>query len=269
MKLLLIGCGNIGNALLQIWAKTGLCESIVVVEPSLAHANNYGQFAGIRFVDSVTSIPNDFIADVVVLAIKPQQLNEVASQLQPAVSAFIISVLTSVQIKQLCKYFVHNKIIRIMPNIAIQTAQSVNLAYTDPNLTANDQQYLAVLFASTGETFWLETEEQLDLLTPISGSGPAFFILLAELLTNEAIKLGIEPKLAHKIIQQTFVGSASLVANNIDFAGLVDSVTSKKGITEAALKLLRPDFAAGLNSAIDAALTRLREITVDSDLPIR
>jgi pyrroline-5-carboxylate reductase len=256
MNILLIGCGNIGSLLLKVWAREKLAHKILVVQPSLSHAKEFENNASIQFVESIKAVPADFTEEVVLLAVKPQQLNEVIVDLAKRPRALILSCLAGVKIDTLSKVFPQHTIIRFMPNVAIKTSQSINLAVASKNVQQNAKDLFEKLIMPTGKIFWLNEERELDELTPITGSGPAFVFLLAELLYQEMIKRGYKADLAKEMIEALFEGSTSLMSGSASYEALVQSVTSKKGITEAALAILRPALEKSLSEAIQAALTR-------------
>ena len=210
MNLLLIGCGNIGGALLNTWASLNLFSSIVVVQPSLSSINKYNHNRSIKFVNNINTIPKDFIEDLTVLAIKPQNIDQVMPELiQRTYNPIIISLLAGIQLNQISSIMpVDYRIIRIMPNVAIKTGQSLNLAFTTQNVNTHSISTVENIFRPSGLMIWVNEEKHLDRLTAISGSGPAYFFLLAETLVAETIKLGINESTARKLIQQVFIGSA-------------------------------------------------------------
>ncbi|HSX20489.1 MAG TPA: pyrroline-5-carboxylate reductase dimerization domain-containing protein [Gammaproteobacteria bacterium] len=260
MNLLLIGCGNIGGTLLKLWSAMSVFQRIVVVQPSMKHAAHYQQHQAIEFVNNIKEVPADFAEDVLVLAVKPQQLNDILPGLSTRNSnAILVSLLAGTKTEHLSSASA-SKIIHLMPNVAIKTGKSVNLAYATQNLQLTDVAKIEEIFQPTGKITWLSTDEQIELLAPFSACGPAYFFLLAELLVGEAVKVGINADVARNIMQQTFVGTASLVEGAADYDALIKSVASKKGVTEAALDVLRPDLTNSLSKAISAALSRSKEL---------
>lgn len=260
MNLLLIGCGNIGNILLTMWDTMGIFDRIVIVQPSMRHAASFNHNNSITFVAHVADIPPDFTVDITVLAIKPHILKEVLLGLNTRPSKFIISLLSGVQAAQLSA-IAHNdsKVIRIMPNIALKTGKSVNLAFTQQNLSTVEISSIEKIFSPSGKITWLASEKYIDILTIISGAGPAYFLSLLEALLNETLKLGIPEDIAKNVLQETFLGTASLVEDTTNYSAMIDSVTSKKGVTEAALKLLRPQMQQAVHLSLEQGLQRLQE----------
>ncbi len=262
MNILLIGCGNLGKALLKAWSLSEVASKIMVVQPSLSAQNLFQVNDKIYFYKNIQAIPADFIADIVVLAMKPQHLQAFMSESSSYLKdKLIISLLAGVTLKKLALYFEEpQKIIRIMPNIAMKLGQSVNLICLNPNIIASERVLVDQLFNVSGKMIWLVSEDMLDLLTPLSASGPAYFFLLAEVLTQITIQAGVEEKIARELIQQTFLGSALLTSDNHNFDQLTNAVASKGGVTEAALKVLQPLLLETMNKAIIAALDRLKEL---------
>ncbi|GHT90299.1 hypothetical protein FACS1894122_00240 [Alphaproteobacteria bacterium] len=303
---LLVGCGNIGGALLKLWSSFDIFSEIVVVQPSLASAEDFACYNSIKFVNDVKNIrsiakptmledflgvygtqdrsvldvredpstgtttkrPNrgrlrdDFVPDVVVLAIKPQMAETVIPSLRPYIGeALVISALAGTALDKLAALTAKDsRIVRIMPTVAIKTGRSVNLAFANKNVDVTGIEMVKKIIGLSGEITWVQEENHLDILTPISGSGPAYFFLLAEILVEETVKLGIDEDTARHIIQGTLVGSASLVSDNVDFAALRESVTSKKGVTEAALEIMSSGMRNVMEKSLKAAMQRLEEL---------
>lgn len=262
MNLLLVGCGNIGSALLKLWVSNKVFNNIVVIQPSMSQANNFLDTALVRFVVSFRSIPDGFMPDLTVLAIKPQLFKTLMPDLLKCVhDSIVVSLLSGISIKLLQDAVKpHNKIVRIMPNVAIKTGLSVNLACVNQNFISSDVFFIEKIFTVSGKMIWLQHEDLLDILTPISGSGPAYFFLLAELLAKAAMRAGIDDILARELAQQVLIGSASLASETTDFETLRHSVTSKGGITEAALKVMIPGFNLIIDDSLKKASQRLLEL---------
>ncbi len=260
MNVLLIGCGNIGLALLKIWSQNDMPHNILVVQPSMSHAEEFSKHNSIKFINDLSLVPSSFMVDIIVLAVKPQKLAEVAPYLKQCNShAIIVSLLAGVKHSQLVALApTHAKIIRIMPNVAIKTGKSINLAFTTDQSNLHD---IENIFSPSGKMIWLENENDLDALTPISGSGPAYFFLLAELLRAETVKMGIDDETARKVIYELFIGSASLIYEDTDYEEMINSVTSKKGVTAAALAIMRPAMQDIISKSLQAALKRAQELS--------
>lgn len=256
MKILMIGCGNLGSALLYSLV-TKKEANIIVVQPSLSRGSEFSQYRNVKFIADYGELPNEFVPDYMILAIKPQQLRAVLPRYSITGNTVLISLLAGTSIttlQQVCKEK-EIKIIRIMPNLAMKFGKSVNLAYCN----ANAAEYLAeveYLLSASGTLITLEREEMIDALTPLSGSGPAFFILLTQLIKDLALKAGLSEELSSQLAQQTLVGSAYLAEESLDFQGIINCVASKGGLTEAALQILQPQLPVLLAQAYQVAIER-------------
>lgn len=259
MKLLLIGCGNLGKILLKSWFDDKVAKEIIVVQPSLTAQP---LFQGVLFIKHAKEIPKEFMPDVVVLATKPKHIKEILSEyLSFRDGSLFISLAAGISIKHLQQILGDtSKIIRIMPNTAIQVGESMNLAYSPKPLSDVYKELVSVLFAKTGHIIWLEKEELVDILTPISGSGPAYFFLLAQKLVRAATRQGIDEEMASMIIRQTLLGSAFLAKENKDFHQLKTAVASKGGVTEAALTVMDKKLEDLVEKAIEVALKKVEEL---------
>jgi pyrroline-5-carboxylate reductase len=262
MNLLLIGCGNVGSILLEHWDGINRIDRIAVVQPSMQNAAQFAQNPNISFFNSLDAVPQNFAEEITVLAVKPQNLSDIMPFLQQRPNNIVVSLLAGIKIQQISSKLTNtSRIIRIMPNIALITGNSLNLAFGQQNLNAAEIINLEKLFATSGSLIWLEQENQIDTLTPISGCGPAYFLLIAQILVAEAINQGIDANLARNIIRETFLGTASLVEINDDYAHWIDAISSKGGLTEAALNVLRPNLQTVMPNALNAALARIEELT--------
>ncbi|MDR2564238.1 MAG: NAD(P)-binding domain-containing protein [Prevotellaceae bacterium] len=250
MKILLLGCGNIGKALLSAWSR----EDVLVVQPSLSCAAEFPKAQFIADLSQTREI--DFKPDIIVCAIKPQMFNCIADRIGLYIKdSLFVSVMAGVKINRL--EFENNRAVRIMPNIAIQAGHSVNLSVAGEKITDEDVAKINAMLDGTGLTVWLNTEEQLDFLTTIFGSGPAYVYLFMELMVSQTVNTGVDLDTATAMVRELLAGCA---CTNGDFEGLRKSVTSKGGCTEVALKVLKPSFDNSMKEAIKASLTRLNEL---------
>ncbi|RZI47776.1 hypothetical protein EDM53_00070 [Rickettsiales endosymbiont of Peranema trichophorum] len=266
MKVLLIGCGNIGSALLKLWVDQGTCTSVVVVNPQLVDAEEFSSHTHVKFVITFEQIPHDFVEDIVVIAVKPQNLDAVVTSLKDrANNALVVSVLAATKLQRLHNLLpMHKNIIRVMPNIAIKTGNSINLTFADTGIQDAFIELFERLFGATGDIIFLKHELSIDMLTPVAGSGPAYFFLLADLLYSEARKISLNDIEAKKMIDRLFVGAASMIQQDVQYEDMIKSVASKGGVTEAALNVMRTNMTDVLQRSLDSALVRLGEMSDES-----
>ncbi|MBS0185099.1 MAG: pyrroline-5-carboxylate reductase [Proteobacteria bacterium] len=259
MKILLIGCGNLGRALLTAWMPDQKKYKILVIQPSLSAQALFPSF---HFVRNASEIPIDFNPDSVIIAIKPQQFQEAFPLYSLYLrTSLVISFAAGISIACLKTYFENNnRCIRVMPNVAMKVGKSVNLVYADPSLPQKDRALAEDILNVTGSFFWLKAESLIEALTPISASGPAYFYMLSNILVQLATENGLEESFARELVQKTFLGSALLTSPPYNFTEMISSVASKGGVTEAALKALTPDFSDLMEKAYEAAATKLKTL---------
>lgn len=279
-SILLLGCGNLGKTLLHGWLQPEAEATkvrITVVQPSLSAQSLFVPFypSHVSFVSTPQSLPPSFMPDVVVIAVKPQKIPEVLPEYLPLLEkALVISLAAGVSVESLRTYMGENdKVVRLMPTVAMAVGESVTLAFAPPSSPPGSRQglwqqspslqnFVETLFQKTGSLTWLEQEAAFDLLSPLSGSGPAYFFLMAEILVECVVKdFGVSEALARELIQKTLKGSALLAEKERNFGKLALSVASKGGITEKALEILGPSLRTSFPLAYQAALTRLKELS--------
>jgi pyrroline-5-carboxylate reductase len=266
--LLLVGCGKMGGAMLAGWLERGLAEA-VVVEPNAAAA---AAFAGhvaagrITLVPDPASIPAGFRPGAAVLAIKPQE----AAATLPAFARFagtgtlFVSIMAGRAVAGMrAALGGEAAVIRAMPNTPAAVRQGFTVAFPGPGVTGAQRALADRLLASVGEVAWVAEERLIDPVTAVSGGGPAYVFLLAELLEAAAVEQGLPPDLARRMARATVAGSGALLAASAEeSAQLRKNVTSPKGTTERALGVLMAAEAwpALVSRAIAAATERSREL---------
>lgn len=261
MNVILVGCGKLGSLLLKSWAESDSFNQLMVVEPNSKSLTSY---PNVELLQKVEDLPKGFIPDVIVIAVKPQVMGEVLPKYARYSSAVFVSLAAAINIKSLRQYLgADANVVRIMPNIAIKVGYSVNLAFFSDREDSTTYDTVAKLFLSTGELLAVEKEEWIETLTVISGSGPAYFFLLAELMLNYAIEHGIQKALAYRIIQQTLFGSGLMGLHEEDldsFSRLQEIVGGKNSITEVALTSLKKDLPELFKNAINLANKKSRDL---------
>jgi pyrroline-5-carboxylate reductase len=260
--ILLVGCGRMGSAMLSGWREQGLALS-VAVDP----APPAGPLAGpdLTVVADPAAIPDGFAPAAVVLAVKPQN----AAATLPAYARFapntvFLSIMAGRTLAGIRSSIgASAAIVRAMPNTPAAVRQGVTVACPGPGVSAQQQALCDRLLQAIGKVAWVEDEALLDPVTAVSGSGPAYVFLLAELMEQAAIEQGIPPDLARLLARQTVAGSGALLAASPDDASALRvAVTSPGGTTAAALSvLMNPDaWPIAMSQAIAAATRRSREL---------
>lgn len=236
-SILICGCGNMGGAMLAGWLAAGFDPArFTVVDPVLAEAP-----AGVRLLREV---PGEAF-DVVLLGIKPQALGEVAPALEPATrGAVVLSILAGAELATLAGHFpAVQGLVRVMPNLAAAIGKSPMGLFA---LGLNDAGRAGVeaLLTPLGTAEWLASEDQLDAVTALAGSGPAFVYRFIAALTEGGAALGLDPARADRLARAMVEGAAMLAAASSDApAELARRVTSPGGTTAAGLAVMDQDAA--------------------------
>jgi pyrroline-5-carboxylate reductase len=263
MKIAFIGGGNMARALIGGLLQRGFAaDAITVVEiDAQARAQLSGQFA-VRVDDALGGDVE--ASDVVLLAIKPQQMRKVAESLRGSLrDQLVISIAAGVRTSDLTRWLGgYARIVRVMPNTPALVLAGISALYAGPAVTAVERQRAESILAAVGATLWVPQEEQMDAVTAVSGSGPAYVFYFMEALQEAARELGLAPDEARRLSLQTFVGAARLAEESgEDPALLRERVTSKGGTTERALACMNGDeLQRKFIEAVKQAAARSREL---------
>jgi pyrroline-5-carboxylate reductase len=251
-KLLLVGCGKMGGAMLDGWLSRGLAAAdVLVAEPVEALRPNR---PGLRAVGSTSEIAET--PEIVVLAVKPQTMDAVLPDLRRFAEAG--SVFLSIAAGKTLKYFASHlgaaaKVVRSMPNTPAAVRHGITVACAAKGVSAAEKKRCQDLLEAVGQALWVEDEALLDPVTALSGSGPAYVFLLVEAMAAAGTKLGLSPEMAMQLARATVAGSGELLRQSSEAAQqLRVNVTSPGGTTAEALKVLMA--ADGIQPVFDKAL---------------
>ncbi|MFQ3623501.1 MAG: pyrroline-5-carboxylate reductase [Acetobacteraceae bacterium] len=253
--ILLVGCGKMGGAMRSGWLEAG--RRVAVVEPG-AHAPEGA-------VASPDALPADLSPRAVVFAVKPQEAAAVLPDYARfAGSAVFLSIMAGRTIAGMRALLGGSAaVVRAMPNTPAAVRQGVTVACAGPGVSAAQRSLCDSLLDAIGSVAWVEDEGLMDAVTAVSGSGPAYVFLLAELMEAAGRAEGLPPDLARLLARRTVAGSGALLAASAeDAATLRRNVTSPGGTTAAALAVLMDEAAwpRSLHEAIAAAARRSREL---------
>jgi len=268
-RVAIIGGGQMARALVGGWLARGApAENIAIADPAEAQrdwlARRFQQIA--LHADNAKAAAQD---NVWVMAVKPQQLAEVAGALAILAAEqrpLVISIVAGIGAADLSRWLGgHASVVRAMPNRPALIGAGVTGLYAGSEVHDNDRATTERLLEAVGTAVWVGSESDIDLVTAVSGSGPAYFFLLIELLEAAAIAQGLPPEVARKLAVGTAAGAAALAkASGEEPSVLREQVTSKGGTTAAALEVFRE---AGLDMivarAVAAAAERSREIAAE------
>lgn len=260
-----VGGGNMGGALIRGLIARGLpAQNISVGEAVQQRRVQLADELGVH----VTADNREAIvgADVVVLAVKPQDMAHTVQSLAESFRArppLVLSIAAGIRagdIERWCGPGV--AVVRAMPNRPALNSAGATALYGPPSLAAAQRELAAQVLGAVGTTVWVADEDALDVVTALSGSGPAYFFLLAELMTDAAVNLGLDRAAAQELAIQTLYGSGRMARDSDgDLARLRAEVTSRGGTTEAALRSFEASNLRGIvATALGAATDRGREM---------
>jgi pyrroline-5-carboxylate reductase len=260
-KVLLVGCGKMGSALLAGWLDRGLDPAgVVAVEPSLPQF-----WKGVRVVAGEADIPAGFRPDVVVLAVKPQVMGQVLQPYARFGDAVFLSIAAGKTIAFFQAYLgADAAVVRAMPNTPAAVRRGITVCCASKAANAERRVLCQGLMEAVGEVGWVEDEGLMDVVTAVSGSGPAYVFLLAEAMATAGEALGLPAELAVRLARATVTGSGELLRQSPESSGqLRKNVTSPGGTTAAALEVLMAE-ESGLPTlmakAVAAATSRGKEL---------
>jgi pyrroline-5-carboxylate reductase len=260
----LVGCGQMGSAMLRGWLKSGAASHFIVVEPAGAPE----VIAPSPRVDphrAASELPDTLVPDAVVFAVKPQVINDIVPLYRRLVrpQTVFMSIAAGTTIGNLAKHLGDAALVRVMPNTPAAIGRAISVACANAHVTPAQRQLCDALLAAIGESTWVEDEGLLDAVTAVSGSGPAYVFLLIETLAEAGVKAGLPPELALQLARATVAGSGELARVSHETpARLRENVTSPGGTTRAALDVLMGEdgLAALMTRAVAAATARSREL---------
>jgi pyrroline-5-carboxylate reductase len=263
MNILFIGGGNmaaaiIGGLIAKSWPASAI-HAVDVLPEALQRLER--QFGILTSTDSAAAARN---ADCIVLAVKPQQLREVARSLAPVIAGkLVISIAAGIRGADLARWLGSSAcIVRAMPNTPALVGAGITGLHAMTGVTDRQKQDAERILAAVGTTFWVGTERDLDAVTAVSGSGPAYVFYFIEALEQAALELGLPAATARQSALATFSGAIKLaMAGNDDAATLRARVTSRGGTTERAIGLLdEAAVKAAFVRAVRGAAERAAEL---------
>lgn len=254
MSVLLIGCGRMGGALARGWTAS---REVLAYDPQAPEVPQ-----GVRRVDTL----GDVDASVVVLAVKPQVFPSIGAELAPLAErgALFVSIMAGVTLDGMSKALGGNRrVVRAMPNTPAAIGHGITAAVAGEAVSEADRAEVTALLEVSGQFVWLDDEGDIDLVTAVSGSGPAYFFRFTEALAKAGVTAGLSPDLAMQLARATFSGAAALADQQPDpLSTLREQVTSPGGTTAAGLAVMNDGDAidALAEQIVAAAAARSREL---------
>lgn len=256
-----IGGGNMAQALIGGLISRGLPPTRITVSDPVEQIRQLLQEKEVHVTqDNVAAFKN---ADVVVLAVKPQVLATVLRPLKGLLSdKLVISIIAGAEIQTISNLIDSNRIVRVMPNTPALVQTGAHGIYANDVVGTSDRELTSQILAATGLTIWVNSEAQIDAVTAVSGSGPAYFFYLMESMIRAGKNLGLDEKVATALTLQTALGAAQMAITSSNTPSeLRKNVTSPNGTTQAALEVFdRAQISQNIQSALAAAQKRSQEL---------
>ncbi|MDD3884036.1 MAG: pyrroline-5-carboxylate reductase [Gallionella sp.] len=262
MKICIVGGGNMATALIGGLLNRGYASSkIRVVEINPESCVRLHEEFTIRADDDLEGAVRH--SEIIMLAVKPQQLRDIALRIAPLISGhLIISIAAGIRAADIARWTGTQNIVRCMPNTPALIRAGMSGLYALDSVSAEQRKAVESILAAVGRSLWVSDETMLDAVTAISGSGPAYVFYFIEALQQAAEQLGFNHDEARKLSLATFLGASKLAAGSPEDVGVLRArVTSKNGTTERALmRLDERQVAAHIIEAAHAAAERAREM---------
>jgi pyrroline-5-carboxylate reductase len=263
---LLIGAGKMGGALLTGWLDSGVVtpRKLAILDPSPGPEAIFAIERGAKHFTQTSEIPKS--VQTVLLAIKPQMFKDVGPEIAAALppNAMIVSILAGTSLRQLDQIFDGRIVIRSMPNTPAAIGAGISAIYADPKISPEKIEEAETLLRPGGEIVRVDSEADLNAVTAISGSGPAYVFHLVEALEAGAVALDLPPDVAAKLARQTIIGSAKLLSKTDESPEtLRKNVTSPNGTTQAALDVLMGEdggLSKMIIATVRAAFARAKQL---------
>ena len=256
-----IGGGNMAQALIGGLLARGLPTTRIMVSDPVEAIRQLLHEKEIQAVDdNVKAIKN---ADVVVLAVKPQVLGTVLKPLHGLFEGkLIVSIIAGAEIETIAALTGTDRVVRVMPNTPALVQTGAHGLYANEDVTTKDRDLASQILAATGLTIWVNSEAQIDAVTAVSGSGPAYFFYLMESMIRAGKNMGLDEKVATALTLQTALGAAQMAITSSNTpAELRKNVTSPNGTTQAALEVFdRAQISQNIQTELAAAQKRSQEL---------
>lgn len=239
-NILLIGCGNMGYAMLKGWQNKQPDLNYVVIEPNKVFRDRAKNIGATAF-EYISQLPKDQEIDLVFIAVKPQMVADILHHCHDLANggATFISIAAGVTTQTMTSALPPlTPIIRCMPNTPAAISQGMMVVFKNDNVKAQHAKLTENLLSTSGSVSWINDEKQMDAVTAISGSGPAYFFLFIEALSQAGQQLGLDEQTALLLAKQTAAGAGAMaLESDISPSELRKNVTSPNGTTAAALEV--------------------------------
>ncbi len=264
-----VGCGNMGSALIENLRKRSAVYDVVIFDKEQEKTKGLSQRFDVQVAESLKHLFDE--SAILIIAVKPQDIDEVLSALKGVSRKLVVSIAAGITMSYLESAIgAKVAIVRAMPNINAIIGHSVTALSVNASVGDDDKAAAKRIFEAVGDVVFVP-EAQMNAVTAVSGSGPAFVAYLVrdlgekvmtDVMIKEAVALGIDKEAARRLVDATISGTRRILAVNFDASVLIQRVSSKGGTTEAGMKVLESEgkTAGALAHAIQAACQRAGEL---------
>ena len=261
-----IGSGNIASSMIGGLIANGMdAQQLIAADPDKTQQKLIAEKYGIRVLDVNCEAAKK--TDVIIFAVKPQLMQKVVKEISEKINVenrLILSVAAGVKLKSIENWLGQSSsVVRVMPNMPALIQAGASALYANTQVQEKQKNIAETIMRSVGTAVWLSSEEQLDTVTALSGSGPAYFFYFMELIENRAIEMGLNKEDARLLTIETALGAAKMaLLSSFNLRTLREQVTSPGGTTEQALNIfLKGKLDELVNNAMDAAKERSIELS--------
>ena len=238
-KILLVGCGHMGQALLKAWSLKKDC-SFVIIDPVQHQHINKNFNSKVKAFKTIEEIKNILLFDIIIFAVKPQIAEQVLKNFIKSnfkKKTVFVSIIAGKKINFYNRFLPkNNQFIRVMPNMPAMINQGMSCLIASKNVSFKNKNKVGSLFSKVGKILWLKNELEINKITAISGSGPGYIFLFIDAFEKASLQLGLGEKITKQLVHQTLLGSIHLLfADKISAEVLANNIAIKGGTTEAAL----------------------------------
>lgn len=263
MRIVFIGGGNMATALIAGLVRGNQAAGTIhVIDPQPQQRERLAQQYGVTTAETIDGQVAG--SEVIVLAVKPQQLRDVAAQLAPHLkNQLVLTIAAGIRMADLSRWLGgHAAIVRCMPNTPALIGMGVTGMVAQAGANGAQREAAETILRAVGEVVWIAREEQIDAVTAVSGSGPAYVFYFIEAMQEAAVALGLTPEQGKALALATFTGAAQLAAQSDEPVEVLrERVTSKGGTTHAAIVSMQADgVKEAIGRAMQAAANRGREL---------
>jgi pyrroline-5-carboxylate reductase len=259
-----IGGGNMAQALIGGLIARGLPATRITVSDPVEKVRELLAEKDVHVTDDNALAIRD--ADIVLFAVKPQVFASILKQLKGLLDGkLVISIVAGAEIATISKILETDRIVRVMPNTPALVQTGAHGLFAYDAVDAQERELASQVLASTGLTIWVKSEAQIDAVTAVSGSGPAYFFYMMESMIRAGKNLGLDEKVATALTLQTALGAAQMaITSSSSPAELRKNVTSPNGTTQAAIEVFdHAHISQNIQAALAAAQKRSQELAQD------